>query len=198
MKKDSFILREGYKNITITFVTALFFMLFISDYLGYIGIFVGIFLVYVYRNNYRHIFKNTQNILAPIDAVVSSIDKVNGKTKIYCKVSLCTNNHVLRAPIDGELKVKKYKHGLNLNPNTYKASLYNEQIVLKFDDLKVKLISGLCNNKIKRIPNRNVVQGEKITVFLDGLVIITMDEKSKLMVNIGDKLTSGQTLLFKK
>jgi len=69
---------------------------------------------------------------------------------------------------------------------------------LKFDDIKVKLISGLCNNKIKRIPNRNVIQGEKITVFLDGLVIISIDEKSKLMVNIGDKLISGQTVLFKR
>ena len=198
MKKDSFILREGYKNITIIFAIALLFMLFISNCLRYIGIFVGIFFLYVYRNNYRHIFKNNQNILAPIDAVVSSIDKVNGKTKIYCKVSLCTHNHVLRAPIDSELKIKKYKHGLNLNPNTYKGSLYNEQIVLKFDDIKVKLISGLCNNKIKRIPNRNVIQGEKITVFLDGLVIISIDEKSKLMVNIGDKLISGQTVLFKR
>jgi len=197
MIKNKLILPEGLKIITITFVIALVLMLFISDCLGYIGLLIGTAMLYIYRDTYRHIFTNTQSVLAPIDSTVSAIDCVNGKYKIYCKVNLC-NNHVFRAPTDGEVKIKKYKRGLNLNPNTYKASLYNEQIVLKFSDLKVKLISGLCNHKMKRVKESTVSQGDKISVFLDGLVIITIPKDKEVLINIGDKLTSGQTILFKK
>jgi len=197
MKKNKLILSEGYKTITITFVIAIVLMLFISDCLGYIGIVIGLALLLIYRDSYRHIFKNSTSVLAPIDGTISAIDHSNGKYKIYCKVSLC-NNHVFRAPIDADVKVKKYKRGLNLNPNSYKASLYNEQTVLKFSDIKIKLISGLCNHKMKRVKECTVSQGDKISVFLDGLVVITVPTDYDLMINIGDKLTSGQTILFKK
>lgn len=197
MKENSFILKEGYKKIAIVFTIAIFLLLFISDCLGYIGLSVGLFMMFVYRNSSRHIFNNTQSVLAPIDGVITAIDNVNGKYKIHCKVNLC-NNHVLRAPCDAEVKVKKFKHGLNLNPNTYKASLYNEQIVLKFNDVKVKLVSGLCNTRIKKVIERKVTQGEKLAVFLDGTVIITVQDDKDLLVQLGDKLTSGQSILFKK
>jgi len=197
MKKNKLILSEGYKTIAITFVISIVLMLFISDCLAYIGIVVGLALIFIYRDTYRHIFKNTQSVLAPIDATITAIDNVDGKYKIYCKVSLC-NNHVLRAPIDADVKVKKFRRGLNLNPNSYKASLYNEQTVLKFSDIKIKLISGLCNHKMKRIKECTVSQGDKISVFLDGLVIITVPQENELLINIGDKLTAGQSILFKK
>jgi len=197
MKKNKIILPEGYKNILIVFAVSIVLSLFISDFLGNIGFVLGIFLLYIYRDNYRHIFTNTQSVLAPIDSVVTAIDKVNGKYKIYCKVGLL-NNHVLRAPIDGEVKVKTHRRGLYLNTNSYKASLYNEQIVLKFDNIKLKLISGLCNAKMKYIKETSVSQGDKISVFLDGMVVITVPKSEKLLIRIGDKLTSGQTILFKK
>lgn len=197
MKKNNLILSEGYRTITITFVIAIVVMLFIYDCLGYIGILIGLALLFIYRDTYRHIFKNTDSVLAPIDATVSAIDHANGKYKIYCKVGLL-DNHVLRAPIDADVKVKKYRRGLNLNPNSYKASLYNEQIVLKFSDIKIKLISGLCNHKMKRVKEITVSQGDKISVFLDGLVVITIPSQYDLNIKIGDKLTSGQSILFKK
>jgi phosphatidylserine decarboxylase len=197
MKLNSLILKEGFKNIAIVFTIAFFLKLFISDCLGVITLLIGIFLLFVYRDTSRHIFKNTQSVLAPVDSKIIAIDKVNGKMKIYCKVNLL-DNHILRAPIDADMKVKKYRHGLNLNPNSYKASLYNEQVVLKFDDMKVKLISGLYNNKIKRIHDKTISQGDKVTLFIDGIVVITLKDEFDLLVKIGDNLTSGQTILFKK
>jgi len=197
MKKNKLILPEGYKAITITFVIAIALMIFISDCLAYIGFVIGLVLIFIYRDSSRHIFKNTSSVLAPIDGTVSAIDHENGKYKIYCKVGLC-DNHILRAPIDADVKVKKYRRGLNLNPNSYKASLYNEQTVLKFSDIKIKLVSGLCNHKMKRVKECNVSQGDQISVFLDGLVVITVPENYDLIIKIGDKLTSGQSILFKK
>ena len=197
MKKNSFILAEGYKKVVFSLVFSIVFLLFISDCIGYIGLVITLALAYIYRNTYRHIFKNTQSVLAPIDSTVTAIDKVNGKYKIYCKVNLC-DNHLFRAPVDADMKIKKYKRGLNLNPNSYKGSLYNEQTVLKFDNIKIKLLSGLCNHKMKRIQEATVSQGDKISVFLDGLVVITIPKETKLNINIGDKLKSGQTILFTK
>ena len=197
MKKNNLILKEGYKCIGIVFAVAIFLELFISDCLGSIAILLGLFLLFIYRGSSRHIFSNTQSVLAPIDSTVTAVDKVHGKIKIYCKVSLL-NNHILRAPIDTDMKIKKFRHGLNLNPNSYKASMYNEQVVLKFDDIKVKLVSGLCNPSMKRIQEDKVSQGDQITVFLDGMVIITVPDTNDLLINIGDKLTAGQSILFKK
>lgn len=197
MKTNRLILSEGYKTISIVFIVAIILELFISDCLGSIGLLLGVFLLYVYRGSNKHIFSNTQSVLAPVDSTVTAIDHVNNKIKIYCKVNLL-DNHIVRAPIDTHMKVKKFRHGLNLNPDNYKASLYNEQVVLKFDDIKLKLLSGLCNSKIKRIHETDVAQGEKITVFLDGMVIITIPDNYDVLVNIGDKLSSGQSILFKK
>jgi len=196
MKKNKLILEEGYKKVVMTFLISIALLLFISDFLGYIGLTLSIIILYIYRAGYRHIFKNTQSVLAPIDSTITAIDEKNGKYKIYCKVGL-SDNHLFRAPIDSEMIVKKYRRGLNLNPHTYKASLYNEQIVLKFNDLKIKLISGLFNHKMKRIKEGNIEQGDKVSVFLDGLVIITIPKNNKLLVKIDDKLISGQTVLYK-
>jgi len=197
MKKNSLILPEGYRKIVTVFIVSFFLLFFVYDCFGYWGMLLGFFLMYAYRNTYRHIHQNTDSVLAPIDSTVTAIDKVNGKYKIYCKVSLC-NNHVFRAPVKSELKMKKYKCGLNLNPNTYKASLYNEQIVLKFDDIKIKLLSGVYNHKMKRFKEVEVSQGDSLGVFLNGIVVITVASSNNLLVDIGDKLTSGQTVLFKK
>jgi len=194
---NNLILKEGYKGIGIVFAAAVFLEIFISDCLGSIGFLLGVFMIYIYRGTTRHLFLNTQSVLAPIDSVVTAIDHVNGKYKVYCKVGLL-DNHIVRAPLSTTMKIKKYKRGLNLNVNSYKASLYNEQVVLKFDDIKVKLISGLCNIKIKRMYESNVSQGDKISVFIDGLVIITISDGNDLLIKIGDKLTAGQTILFKQ
>ncbi len=191
------ILEQGYKPIIISLVITITLWLFISSFFGNIALFITLFIAFIYRNPSRHIFRNSQSVLAPIDSTIEAIDIVDGKQKIYCKVNLC-NTHTLRAPSDGELKIKKYQHGLNLNPNTPKASLLNEQMVLKINNLKIKLISGICNSNINYLENKKVYQGEEIGLFLDGIVTIYVNSEYQLLVNIGDKLTSGQTILFRK
>ena len=153
--------------------------------------------MFIYRNPSRHIFENSKSILSPIDGKIIAIDCVDGKQKIYCKVNLC-NNHILRAPQSGNFKIKKYHHGLNLNPNSYKANILNEQITIKFKNLKLKLISGICNQTIEYSEKTEAMQGENIGLFLDGIAIMTVKENFSLMIDIGDKVTAGQTIIFKK
>ena len=143
------------------------------------------------------IFKNKNSILSPIDGKITAIDIVNGKRKIYCKVTPC-NTHVVRAPSDTNIKIKNQKNGINLNPNSYKATILNEQITFKLSNMKLKLISGICNTKIEYTENTTAEQGEPIAIFIDGLAIITLKENINIDLKIGDKLTAGQSILFTK
>jgi len=197
--KNNLILNQGYKAILIALILSILVGLIISDTLGDIGLLITLFLVFIYRNPYRHVYENTTSVLSPVDGTVTAIDNVDGKQKIYIKVNLC-NTHVVRAPITGEFKIKNKQNGLNLNPNSYKASLLNAQTTLKFknEQLSIKFLSGMCNSKIDLKNGSNVSQGEELGLFLDGNVIISTKHDNDLSIKIGDKLKSAQTILFKK
>jgi len=197
MINKNIILKQGYKPLIISLILVVFLELFITSFLSNIMILITIFIAFVYRNPKKHIFSNTQNILSPIDGKVTAIDYIDNEIKIYCKISLC-DTHILRAPENSKLKILKYQKGLNLNPDSYKANLLNEQIVFEFDNLNLKLISGVCNNSIEYFNDKDVLQGEVIGVFLQGIAIITVNKDVDLNINIGDKITSAQSLIFKK
>jgi phosphatidylserine decarboxylase len=194
---NNFINPQGIRPIIFSFLVTLFFYIFISSFLGNLGFIITLLLIYIYRDTSANIvFKNKENILSPIDGKVFAIDNSNGKQKIYIKVNLC-NGHNIKAPQDGEVKIKNYKCGLNLNPNSYKGSLLNEQVTMKFDNLKVKFISGICNSKIYFTQDSNVSQGDTVGLFLEGNAIITPKKQTSLEVKIGDKVIAGQSILFK-
>jgi phosphatidylserine decarboxylase len=196
MIKSNIISKQAHMPIVVLLILFVILKLFISSFLANIILFAAFFIAFIYRDPSRHIFENSNSILSPIDAKVIAIDYVNGKQKIYCKINFC-NTHVVRAPQNGEMKIKKQQHGLNLDPNSYKAKKLNEQVTIKFNHLKLKLISGICNPKINIIEDRYVNQGDKIGLFLEGMAILSVKNDYTLSIKIGDKLISGQTILFK-
>ena len=197
MKNNGFILNQGYKYIITFFIIAIVLSIFNIEFFSTIFYLITLLTIFIFRNQERLIFKNKNSILSPIDGKITAIDIVNGKRKIYCKVTPC-NTHVVRAPSDTNIKIKNQKNGLNLNPNSYKATILNEQITFKLSNMKLKLISGICNTKIEYTENTTAVQGEPIAIFIDGLAIITLKENINIDLKIGDKLTAGQSILFTK
>ncbi|MEA3497438.1 MAG: hypothetical protein U9R16_00130 [Campylobacterota bacterium] len=197
MNSNEVILAQGYKYIVSTLIVAIILSLLDFNILGTILFILTAFIAFTYRNPHRQVFANSNNVLSPIDGTVTAIDLKNGKQIIYCKVTPC-DTAVVRAPIDSSLKIESYQNGLNLNPNSYKANLLNEQITFIFDNIKLKLISGLCNPKIKHTDSKNIKQGDSIALFIDGLAIITIQENQNLLVKIGDKLKSAQTIIYSK
>jgi len=202
MNKIGFISNKGVKPILILIGLTIIGSL-VSDFFGYLFLLLTLFSIYIFRDTKRYIYENSDSILSPIDGKVIAIDKIDDKLKIYCKVSLC-DNHIVRAPFTSEMKIKKYNKGLNLNPNTLKANSLNEQITYKFSsedketNLKLKLVSGFFNIGIDKIQNAKLSQGDEILFFIDGIAIITIKEECNLLVNIGDKISSGQSVLYKK
>ena len=197
MKSSSIILTQGYKYIIAIFIVAIITSLLDLEILSAILYVLTFFTLFVFRNPNRVIFKNENAILSPIDGKVSAIDIVDGNKIIYCKVSPC-DTHIVRSPSDTTIEIKKFKNGLNLNPNSYKASLLNDQIVFELSNIELKLISGICNPKIDYTEDKNLLQGEPIAVFIDGLAVITIKDTISLDIKIGDKLTAGQSVLFTK
>lgn len=194
MNSKAMILKEGYVYIIISFAVSLLSFILICDTLGLIFLIITAVVLYTYRNPNRYIFENSSHVLSPVDGTVTAIDHVNGKHKIYCSVGICDAS-LVKAPSDSSLKIKKYQNGLNLDPDSYKGNLLNEQIIYKFDNMKLKLISGLCNPKIVFSDACEVKQGEDVAVFVQGSAVITLKEKKELHINIGDKLKAGQSVI---
>lgn len=195
MKNNKIILKEGFVPIGISLAIGLFLTIFISDFLANIAFIFSFILAIIYRNPNRSVYNiDEKDIIAPIDGKVSAIDIGKHNYKIYIDVNLC-NTHILRAPIKGKFKIKDFKYGLNLNSSTYKAKLLNSQAVLKFNNIKLKLISGICNSNITLYKEGNISSTQEIGIFLNGVVIVDIPKEYKLNVNINDKVYSGMTKL---
>ena len=202
MNNIGFISDKGIKPLLVLVVATIVFSL-VSDFLGCVFFIITLFTLYVFRDTKRYIYENTDSVLSPVDGKVIAIDRIGDDVKIYCKVSLC-DNHTVRAPFNSEIKIKKYHKGLNLNPQTLKAKSLNEQIVYQFISLdkqmslKLKLISGFFNIGIEKCEEKILSQGDNVSFFIDGIAIITVNNDNDLLVNIGDKISSGQSVLYKK
>ena len=191
-QNNQLILKEGFKPVVVVLLISIFLNIFISDTFGNIGFIITLALIFIYRNPSRTTVNNKGMILAPIDGKISAIDISKNKYKIYINVNLC-NTHVLRAPIKSKFKTKSLKNGLNLKSTSYKARLLNTQAVIKFDDIKVKLISGICNNDIILYENEKVEATQEVGVFLHGLVILELPRSCSINVNLNEKVYAGLT-----
>lgn len=199
-KMNNFISKEGVKPVGFLLIVSIL-VGFISEGLFVVFLLATLFVGYLFRNSKRYVFENSQSILAPVDGKIMAIDKIDDKVKIYCKVSLL-DTHIVRAPINGEMKRVDFHKGLNLSPATLKAKSLNEQIKYQFSSnenrvIILELISGFFNVAIEKKENETVEQGQNIGFFLDGIVIVTLSNSSKLLVNVNDKLLAGQTILQK-
>jgi phosphatidylserine decarboxylase len=139
---------------------------------------------------------NKNNILSPVDATIQAIDIVKGKYKIYCDVGLCDGNSLL-APIDGSINIKFHTQGLNLSSHTYKAQILNNRATIKFNNLSLKLLAGVCSRKIKLYKKEKIKQCEAFGKFYNGIAIIKVSNKTDLSIQIGDKIKAGQTIIGK-
>jgi len=198
MKKNNFlILSQGYNKILSVLLLSILFDIVSFDTLSCMGYTFVVILLFIYRNpSINNFSKDTNNFFSPVDGKIIAIDKTKNKQKIYINVSIC-NTHLVTSPKDCTMSIHKIKNGLNLPCNTYKAKKLNNQITLKFDNIKVKFISGICNNEINFINPIKLKLGDEIGLFMQGLVIIELPLNTNLEVNLNNKVYSNKTLITK-
>jgi len=190
MKKhnENFILNQGYLPIIIALILAVFIKLFFI---------VVAILLYIFRNPQKSVVNVDENsIVSPSDGKIMAIDISKNKYKVYINVSLC-DTHIVTAPKSANYEIKSYQYGLNLPSYSYKAKLLNSQAILKFDDIKVKLINGICATNIILYDDitSDIKVSSEIGEFLQGIVVVEIPKTYELKVNIGDKVSSGQSVL---
>jgi energy-coupling factor transporter transmembrane protein EcfT len=192
---DSIIAKEGQRTIFITFITMLIFVILELGFLSLISFLLVILFIFIYKNRDIKLTYNDLDIISPISGVITAIDVKNQEKSIYIDVDLC-NNHILRALENGTCKVR-IKKGLNLPLLSFKSKKLNENAIIEFANSKMKLISSMCNTNIQISKQDDLSKGEKIGVFLQGEVIVTLKNDVTFLSKIGDKVQSGITILAK-
>jgi hypothetical protein len=191
---DNMIAKEGYQKILVAFIAFLFFTILECGLLAFISFASFIFFIYAYR--YKYIDLNTlekNKIYAPISGKISAIDVKDFKKIIYIDVSLC-DSHILRS-LDSGLTKTQIKYGLNLVLSSLKAKKLNSQAIFEYKDTSMQIVSSLFNDSIEIEKKDEFIKGEKIGTFLNGQVIITLDESYETDLKIGQKVESGITIL---
>jgi len=190
---DRFILKEGIKPFAILLIFAVVLDIFGFDTVANIGYIGAILLLIIFRDTKRDSYSLANEIVAPINGKIIAIDLVDDKKLIYLKVSLC-GNHSLKAPIEANMKITHFQKGLNLPPYLYKAKKLNEQITIEFNDVKLQLLSGLCNIPLDIKKQEYCTKGCNIGVFLDGIVIIQIPSNATIYPQIGNKIKSNSPI----
>ncbi len=191
---DNMIAKEGYQKILVAFIAFLFFTILECGLLAFISFASFIFFIYAYR--YKYIDLNTlekNKIYAPISGKISAIDVKDFKKIIYIDVSLC-DSHILRS-LDSGLTKTQIRYGLNLVLSSLKSKKLNSQANFEYKDTRMQIVSSLFNDSIEIEKKDEFIKGEKIGTFLNGQVIITLDESYETDLKIGQKVESGITIL---
>lgn len=190
---NKFVLKEGQKSVIILGVATIISALFICSFLTTLLAIVTIVVLFIYRVP-AHKSIQISGIVSPCDGEITAIDKVNGKEVIYVKLSLL-DTHVLRAPISSAFEITQVRHGVNLSGDSFKAKNLNEQIVVKFEKIKIALLAHKFNFITHIESPKALTQNEPFGVMIHGEVKITLPKKIHSKIAIGQKVYAGSTPL---
>jgi hypothetical protein len=183
------LLQEGYKSIFIAIIVSLFLFIIDCEVLGFIGMIITLFIVYMYRNPIvGFIPKDDDIIMAPIEGKISSIDVKDNNYEVYIDTGVC-DAAILRAPKNTQNFNYEILHGMNFCHHTLKAKEFNTRATLYFDDISINLLAGVCNQGIILDSKKNLQTGDKIGLFFQGLVqVIIPKDKYNLDVELMKKI----------
>ena len=202
--------KEGYKFLAISiFVTFFIWILFSS--LVWIFILLTIWVYYFFRDPERTSINDDNFFVSPADGMISQITEISGPTelglekKLFQRVSIFMNVfdcHVNRTPISGTVEEILYQPGKFLNASLDKASDENERNyyrikTIKGDEIIITQIAGLIARRIvcEVSEKQNLKQGERIGMIRFGSRVDIYLNNKKILCKVGQKVTSGESLL---
>ena len=165
-----------------------------------------LFSMYFFRDPQR-IPPNNNGFLSPADGKVVQIidvkDEEIGSAKQISIFLSIFNVHRQRVPLSGKVISKQYNSGKFLAAFNHKASLDNEQMVVKFEtengkQYKIKQIAGLIARRILNYmePENSVQRGQRLGFIRFGSrVDIIVPADFQINVNLGDAVLGNQTII---
>ncbi len=202
---------EGRKFVAIFAAVALGLFL-LSDFLGWIGVVLTIWVYYFFRDPERVTPTRAGLIVSPADGTVSLIEpaippaELNMPQAPLTRVSVFMsvfNCHVNRTPIAGEITAIAYRPGKFLSAELDKASDDNERNALCIRmqdgrDLAVVQIAGLVARRIVCFvkPGSVMQTGERFGLIRFGSRLdIYLPDGVEPMVRVGQTMIAGETVL---
>jgi phosphatidylserine decarboxylase len=204
------IAQEGFNLIAI-FAVVTIVLMFISVYLGFIGIVLTVWCVTFFRDPQRVTPQTDNLIIAPADGRIIIVDKVTppeelGFTEKMLKISIFMNVfnvHVNRAPTSGVVEKILYIPGKFINASFDKASIHNERqsfIMNTTNGKKIAFvqIAGLVARRIVKFieEGKSVKPGEKVGLIKFGSrVDVYLPANIVPLVSVGQTTIAGETIL---
>ena len=203
---------EGYRFLAISGVITLILWV-MSNFFGIVFGIITIWVYYFFRDPDRTIIQDDNFLVSPADGIVSAIKEVNGpielglESKTFTRVSIFMNIfncHVNRSPLSGKIEDIFYKPGKFLNASLDKASEENERNYFKItskkgEEIIVVQIAGLIARRIvtQVTINENLSQGQRIGMIRFGSRVDLYIQNKKILAQVGQNVTAGESLLAK-
>ena len=208
-KKTAKISPEGFTLILAAAALGWILALFGFSTLSIIVFIVTAFLLFFFRDPDRDITTDDDAVVSPADGKVISIKKIKETeflNKECLKVSIflsVLNCHVTRFPVSAKVLATKYQPGKFNLAYDAEGSEENEKLTtfVQMDSGVKLLFSQVAGFLARRIVSRADVgdyykQGERFGIIKFGSRMdLYLPEKSVLEVDIGDKVTAGETIL---
>ena len=202
------IISEGYPFIFGCALLALVLGFSIHPYIAVIPLVLMLYFCYFFRNPKRQIITDDSVILSPADGTVTDIVPLETDefVKEPCnKVIIFMsefNVHVNRSPIQGKIKLQKYFCGRFRPAYKDTVGFENEHHVLGIENdrvrISVKQIAGILARRIVSFVtlDDDLKQGELYGMIKFGSCLeVVMPKKVEIMVEKGQKVAGGQTIL---
>ena len=206
--------KEGYKFLAISII-ATFIVLLFSKFLGSILIILTIWVYYFFRDPERHPINDDSYLVSPADGLITDISERSGPEELrlentsYTKISVFMNVfncHVNRVPNSGKVEEIFYKPGKFLNASLDKASEENERNYYKIkcaitgEDVIIVQIAGLIARRIvcEVEQGQKLKQGERVGMIRFGSRVDIYFKNKKTLVQIGQNVVAGESLLASK
>lgn len=202
------IISEGYPFIGISALLAIVLWLCDAHYAAVPFIVLTLYFSYFFRNPRRSIQRDDAAVLSPADGTVQEIvhldsdEFVEGpcnKVVIFMSVF---NVHVNRSPIDGEIKLQKYYCGRFRPAYKDEVGFENEHHLIGLENdrvrITVKQIAGILARRIVSwvTLDDKLRQGELYGMIRFGSCLeVVMPENVDVLVQKGDKVTGGKTII---
>jgi phosphatidylserine decarboxylase len=206
-KKTLSFARESFPYIFVLIVISIVFRM-LNPLLSFIPLILAAFVLFFFRDPYREIPQSKNSIVSPADGRVINIQDIydnvflKGKGRKISIFLSVFDVHINRSPIKGKVSFKKYVPGRFLAAYDKRASVENERnyIGIENDRLKVLVtqIAGFIARRIVCYININdtLEKGEKLGLIKFGSCTeIVLPENVEVLVNVGDKVKGGETIL---
>ncbi len=203
---------EGYKFLAISIIATLASLMF-SIILTLIFLLLTIWVYYFFRDPDRVSINNDSFYVSPADGLITQIVETKGPSELnlnetsFTRISIFMNVfncHVNRSPVSGSVSDIFYKPGKFVNASLDKASEENERNYFKItskkgEEIIVVQIAGLIARRIvtQVTINENLSQGQRIGMIRFGSRVDLYIQNKKILAQVGQNVTAGESLLAK-